>query len=110
VLVKVDEKIVLQAGRDGGVQSLVVEGMMALSIQDEGFGFIKLKLDNRDKRGFMVQTHPNVDKEAFKNQSVICLKNLAKPFPINTEVGVLKWRLQTTDDGAVPLTSEFGAT
>ncbi|CAG0914065.1 unnamed protein product [Notodromas monacha] len=104
VLVKLEEKINLQAGRDGGVQSMEVHGIMMLSIHDEAFGCIKLRLENNDKKGFQLQTHPNVDKEAFKNQNILCLKNVSKPFPMFTEVGVLKWRLQTQDEAAVPLT------
>lgn len=33
----------------------------------------------------------------------IGLKHPAKPFPLNTDVGVLKWRLQGTDESLVPL-------
>ncbi len=34
------------------------------------------------------------------------MKNPAKPFPTNTDVGVLKWRFTTTEDGFIPLSSE----
>jgi coatomer subunit delta len=53
-----------------------------------------------------LQTHPNVDKELFKTKAQIGLKNSTKPFPINTDVGVLKWRYQTQDESAIPLTSK----
>lgn len=33
----------------------------------------------------------------------IGLKQPAKPFPLHTDVGVLKWRLQGTDENLVPL-------
>lgn len=33
----------------------------------------------------------------------IGLKQSAKPFPLHCDVGVLKWRLQSTDDTFVPL-------
>lgn len=33
----------------------------------------------------------------------IGLKHPTKPFPLNTDVGVLKWRLQATDENLVPL-------
>lgn len=51
------------------------------------------------------QTHPNVDKKLFTSESVIGLKNPEKSFPLNNDVGVLKWRLQTTDESLIPLTS-----
>ena len=52
------------------------------------------------------KTHPNVDKKLFTSESVIGLKNPDKSFPINNDVGVLKWRLQTTDESLIPLTSQ----
>lgn len=53
------------------------------------------------------QTHPNVDKKLFTAESVIGLKNPEKSFPLNNDVGVLKWRLQTTDESLIPLTSKW---
>lgn len=55
---------------------------------------------------FSFQTHPNVDKKLFTAESQIGLKNPEKSFPINSDVGVLKWRLQTTEESFIPLTSE----
>ena len=52
------------------------------------------------------QTHPNVDKKMFTAESVIGLKNPEKSFPLNNDVGVLKWRLQTQDESLIPLTSK----
>jgi hypothetical protein len=52
-----------------------------------------------------LQTHPNIDKDLFRTKSQIGLKNPAKPFPLNTDVGVLKWRYTTQDESAIPLTS-----
>lgn len=47
-----------------------------------------------------------MDKKLFTAESVIGLKNPEKSFPLNNDVGVLKWRLQTTDESLIPLTSE----
>ena len=55
---------------------------------------------------YALQTHPNVDKKLFTAESVIGLKNPEKSFPLNNDVGVLKWRLQTTDESLIPLTSK----
>jgi hypothetical protein len=48
-----------------------------------------------------------VDKELFKAKSQIGLKNPAKPFPLHTDVGVLKWRFQTQDESCIPLSSKY---
>lgn len=97
----------VRLGRDGGLQTFELSGLLTLRISDEKFGRIKVELENNDNKGIQLQTHPNVDKELFKTRSQIGLKNPAKPFPLNTDVGVLKWRWQTQDESAVPLTSTF---
>lgn len=55
---------------------------------------------------FIFQTHPHVDKKLFNTESLIALKNQDKSFPLNSDLGVLKWRLQSTDESLIPLTSE----
>ncbi|CAF4149770.1 unnamed protein product [Rotaria sordida] len=51
----------------------------------------------------MGDTHPNIDKKLFTNESLIGLKNADKSFPINQEVAVLKWRYISTDSKEIPL-------
>lgn len=103
---RVEDKLTVRLGRDGGLQAFELSGLLTLRVADEKFGRIKIFLDNNDQRGIQLQTHPNIDKELFRNKSQIGLKNPAKPFPMNTDVGVLKWRYTTQDETAVPLTSE----
>lgn len=103
VHLKQEERLLVRIGRDGGVQNLELHGLVTLRIADEKWGCIRVVLENNDKRGIQLQTHPNVDKELFKMKSQIGLKNPSKPFPISTDVGVLKWRFQSQDDSAVPL-------
>lgn len=100
-----EDKLTVRLGRDGGLQQFELSGLLTLRISDETFGRIKVQLRNDDTHGIQLQTHPNVDKELFKTRSLIGLKNPAKPFPLNTDVGVLKWRFITQDEAAIPLTS-----
>ncbi|KAH8414696.1 hypothetical protein KR215_000121, partial [Drosophila sulfurigaster] len=104
VHLKMEDKLVVRLGRDGGVQQFELTGLLTLRITDENLGRIKVKLANNDTQGIQMQTHPNVDKELFKTRAMIGLKNPAKPFPLNTDVGVLKWRFITQDESAIPLT------
>lgn len=99
----VEEKMVLMAGRDGGLQNMEVHGIMKLSVADEKVARIKVITVNNDNKGIQIQTHPNVDKKLFLATSQIGLKNPEKPFPLHQEVGVLKWRLQTQDEALIPL-------
>jgi len=103
VHVTLEEKIILTAGRDGGLQSMEVLGLLTLRVQEERVGRVRLELQNTENKAIQLQTHPNIDKDLFRSKSVIGLKNPAKPFPLNTGVGVLKWRLQTTDESAIPI-------
>lgn len=102
-----EERLSLRVSRDGGAQSFELHGLVTLNISDEKWGRIRVQLENKDTKGVQLQTHPNVDKELFRTQSQIGLKIPSKPFPINTDVGVLKWRLQTQDESALPLSSEI---
>nr|XP_061797227.1 coatomer subunit delta-like isoform X3 [Nerophis lumbriciformis] len=104
VHLRVEEKISLTCGRDGGLQNMEVLGMVTLRVTDDKNGRIRLVLVNNDSKGLQLQTHPNVDKKLFTADSVIGLKNPEKSFPLNNDVGVLKWRLQTTDESLIPLT------
>ncbi|KAI7813040.1 archain 1a [Triplophysa rosa] len=104
VHLRVEEKITLTCGRDGGLQNMEIIGMITLRVSDEKNGRIRMHINNNDKRGVQLQTHPNVDKKLFTAESVIGLKNPDKSFPLKNDVGVLKWRLQTTDESFIPLT------
>ncbi|XP_028400198.1 coatomer subunit delta-like [Dendronephthya gigantea] len=104
VHIKVDEKISLTAGRDGGLQNMEVRGLILLRITEAEYGRITIAVDNDDKLGFQLQTHPNVDKKLFNQESVLGLKQSGKAFPLNADIGVLKWRLQTKDESLIPLT------
>lgn len=103
---KQEEKLNVRINRDGGVQNFELHGLVTLNISDERWGRIRVQLDNQDNRGMQLQTHPNVDKELFKTKGQIGLKVPAKPFPLHTDVGVLKWRLQAQDESALPISSE----
>ncbi|XP_064651344.1 coatomer subunit delta-like [Lineus longissimus] len=99
---RMEEKITLIAGRDGGLQNLEINGLVTLRITDEAVARVRVAVNNRDTKGMLLQTHPNVDKNLFK-EGFIGLKNPAKPFPLNQDVGVLKWKFQTQDSNLMPL-------
>ncbi|XP_005107188.1 coatomer subunit delta [Aplysia californica] len=99
----VEEKISLTAGRDGGLQNLEVHGILRLRINEEKAGLIQIAVNNNDDKGIQLQTHPNVDKKAFAQSSIVSLKNPERPFPVGQDIGVLKWRFQTQDEALMPL-------
>lgn len=78
--------------------------MLTLRIFEESVAFVKIQMENKDTRNFQFNQHPNIDKELFRQAGCIGLKTAGKAFPVNADVGVLKWRLQSTDETMVPLT------
>jgi len=104
VHIKIDEKITLSANRHGGLQNMEVRGMVLLRIADPSLTGICMLTENFDSRGFQMQTHPNIDKKLFNQSGVIGLKQGGKGFPVNNEIGVVKWRLQTKNEDMMPLT------
>ncbi|KAL5020560.1 hypothetical protein ScPMuIL_003452 [Solemya velum] len=103
VHVVVEEKITMVAGRDGGLQNLEVHGILKLKINDDKNAKVKLVVANNDTKGVQIQTHPNIDKKVFAATGHVGLKTPDKPFPLNTEIGVLKWRFQSNDESLIPL-------
>lgn len=97
------EDVVVRAGRDGGLQNMEVQGILKLRITDSDHGYIKVQVDNTENRPIQLQTHPNVDRELWRSCCQIGMKMSNRPFPANTDVGVLKWRFQTADESHAPL-------
>lgn len=52
---KIEEKISLTCGRDGGLQNMELHGMIMLRILEEKFARIRLHVENEDKRGVQLQ-------------------------------------------------------
>lgn len=57
VHIKVDEKISLTAGRDGGLENMEVRGLVLLRISDAEYGRITITCENNDNLGFQLQVN-----------------------------------------------------
>lgn len=55
VHMKIEEKISLTCGRDGGLQNMELHGMIMLRILDEKFSRIRIHVENEDKKGVQLQ-------------------------------------------------------
>ena len=104
VLIKVDETISLTTSRDGGMESMEVKGIMMLAISDPNYTRVKVHFTKNDDANITYQVHPNVNKQLMQADNIIALKAPEKPFPVNTELGVLKWRFKTNDESFIPMT------
>jgi hypothetical protein len=100
----VEEKVVATLGRDGGVHSLEVKGELQLLVSNPAAAKLSVAVVFGENANFQFKTHPNINKQLFAEQSVLGLKDAARSFPPGNALGVLKWRLLTTEPRLVPLT------
>lgn len=101
----------MSATRDGSLSSFEVKGDLELRISDSSLAKVKLQLADPASSSHLAgassevqyKTHPHVDKNTWASSRAIALKDPSKPFPVNQNLGVLRWRLATKDESLVPL-------
>jgi hypothetical protein len=103
VSIQVDEKLLVRLNKDGGMENMEIQGTMSLMVLAEEAARIRVATASGANAGYQFKTHPNIDKGAYSAQGVLGLKDPARPFPTGSALGILKWRLQTTDDSLAPL-------
>ena len=96
VNITIAETISATLTREGAVRSFEAKGDLQLRISDPSFTKLKLDLLANPTHGAQFRTHPNVDKAAFTNSSIIQLKDTSKRFPANNAIGVLRWRVASS--------------
>jgi hypothetical protein len=104
VSLQIEEKITCSLKKDGGLESMELQGTMMLEIKGgEEDAFIRVAVATGANEGFQFKTHPNIDKALHAAEGVLGLKDPARPFPMGSPLGILKWRYQTRDESVVPL-------
>jgi hypothetical protein len=106
VHVTISETINAKLSREGSVNSLEVKGDLQLRISDPSLTKVKLDLVANASHGVQFRTHPNVDRGLFNSSKAVQMSNVAKGFPVNNSVGVLKWRAtpKVDDSSVIPIT------
>lgn len=100
----VEEKLSVEMNKEGGLESLEVQGTMSLVVNNPDDAFISVSINAGANKGFQFKTHPNIDKAAYSSSNVLALKDPSRPFPTGSELGILKWRMQSKDEDLVPIT------
>jgi len=103
VSIAVDERLAVRLNKDGGMENMEIQGTMSLQVQQDDSARIRVQTAAGANAGYQFKTHPNIDKGAYSSGGVLGLKDPARPFPTGSALGILKWRLQTTDDSLAPL-------
>ncbi|THY71315.1 hypothetical protein D6C86_07061 [Aureobasidium pullulans] len=91
--ITVAETISAKLSREGSLESFEVKGDLQLRITDPSLTQVQLALALGDTHGAQLNSHPKVDKTAFKNDKIIQLTDTSKGFPANNSIGVMRWRL-----------------
>lgn len=94
------ETMSAKTNRDGGLESMDVQGQLNLQISDPTMSRIQLALNSNDSDGTQFKTHPNVDRNLFKDHHRIGLRDSSRPFPLNQQMCVLRWRLQAKPESS----------
>lgn len=103
--ITISEAITAKISREGTLNSFVVAGDLSLRVSDPSLTKLKLNLNATPSHGAQFRTHPNVDKNVFNSSKAIQMANLARGFPANQAVGVLRWRAapKADDAGVLPI-------
>ena len=70
---KLDEKISLTCGKDGGLQNLEVHGILYLRVANENDGKVKVHIQNNDSRNIQLQVIYNEEEEEFSKKIIFFL-------------------------------------
>lgn len=103
ITITVEERLVVLLNKDGGLENMEIQGTMSLQVLTEEDAFLRVALDTGNLDGFQFKTHPNIDKQLYANEQVLGLRDPERPFPTGSALGILKWRLNTTEESMVPL-------
>ena len=97
----IEEKLTVNCDRDGGLQSMEINGTMTLCVNEPASGQLRLMLDYPPQ--INGKTHPNVDKGEFSKSNTIQRRDPSRGFPTNQSLSLLKYKLNTQDDKLMPI-------
>jgi hypothetical protein len=100
VHLKVMEKMTVTSGPECVMD---VNGVMQLMVTDQDRAHISIEIEKDEESGIQYNTHPNINKQLFAEQSVIALKGQGKSFPLKSEVPLLKYRFHSTNEDHIPI-------
>ncbi|KAG9439591.1 hypothetical protein H6P81_019756 [Aristolochia fimbriata] len=109
ITLTIEEKLNVTLKRDGGVANFDVQGTLSMQILSQDDALIQVQIETGGDTAVLFKTHPNINKELFSSENILGLKDPKRPFPTGQAgdaagIGLLKWRMQTTNEAVVPLT------
>lgn len=109
------ELLLVHFHQDGTFDKMQIQGTLTVHVYDESAAKTKILVANNNKNfndiNFNFITHPKIDKSSFIKvdnnlRSSLMLKDRQSAFPMDTDLGLLKWRanVQETNSDIVPIT------
>jgi len=109
VHVLVEEKLAVVFDREGGLQSMVVNGEMKLCVYDPDDSKIIIRTSGlKESDGFKCRLHPKINKNLWTKDNALGLQDAGKGFPVGSDNApvVLKWSKKASESD-VPFTLVF---
>ena len=53
-----------------------------------------IEVQHGANKGFNFKTHPNINRNLYQQQNLLALRDPDRPFPVGSQVGVLKWHMK----------------
>ena len=113
--VAISEAVSVHLHQDGSFDSMAVQGQLSITVHEESAAASRVAIVNGSRAAadgvkFNFITHPKIDKALFgrvdaAGRNVLSLKDRGAAFPMNTDLGLLKWRANVKDSApdSVPL-------
>ncbi|CAI2349534.1 unnamed protein product [Caenorhabditis sp. 36 PRJEB53466] len=103
VHVRTEEKINARVSRDGGLEAGEVLATVSLSVASPDLNSVAVRMNNGSNGVAALQVHPNLDKKEWQTTGVLKLKSNGKPYPVNSDVGILKWKMVLAEEEQLPI-------
>lgn len=104
VSILIEEKVKASLQAEGVVKEVELQGTFFVTANDPERGSLAaFQLTPEDKR-FKMKSHPNVDKTALSQNSLLQVRDPSRPLPPHQPAPLLKWRVSEKDESLVPLT------
>jgi len=111
VFVSVDEKVVIQLDKEGGVKKVDIKGEMKVTIFDPDDAQIAIVTNGclSGKAGFKCRLPPKINTAKYNSEGILQLKDVSKSFPVGSDNApvILKWRKQTAEESEIPFSINF---
>lgn len=99
---QLEEKVMVQTERDGSLSSFELRGDLSVQVSDSEFLHFQAQIEPPVIEGVQFMTNPKMDKALFNNERILALKDSSKGYPINQNVGILKWKLSSKEPTTLP--------